>query len=199
MFIDQIARVCHEANRAVQLEQAAPGIPVAPPWDEFPEEERAGVIAGVESALGGATPEQLHDAWCDAKRADGWEWGPVKDTEQRAHPNLVAYAELDADQRAKDALFQAIVHALAPVAPGATSAGERDDDAGRDGHAVVVRGSWSAEDPRQVWLDGEQLRNVVSYDLAEDASVPGLPLLTVSFRTRNITVLPTLLPDSVTA
>ncbi|HEX5566096.1 MAG TPA: RyR domain-containing protein [Streptomyces sp.] len=110
--IEDIARVAHEANRALQQIQNAPGIPVAAEWDDFPEDEREGVIDGVRHALNGASPEQLHQAWCDMKTADGWTHGPVKDPDAKTHPCLVPYDQLPEEQRRKDALFHAIVHAL---------------------------------------------------------------------------------------
>lgn len=108
-----IARVCHEANRALQRLHGDPGIPVAPPWDDFPPAEQAGVVEGVAAARDGASPEVLHELWCRTKRRDGWRYGPVKDPEQLLHPCLVAYDELPPEQRAKDALFHAVVGALA--------------------------------------------------------------------------------------
>ena len=108
-----IARVCHEANRAVQLIQGDPGIPIAAPWDDFPADEQAGVINGVDSARSGATPEQLHDLWCQEKTAAGWTYGPTKDTAAKTHPCLLPYQDLPDEQRTKDRLFAAIVTALA--------------------------------------------------------------------------------------
>ncbi|MCF8784132.1 RyR domain-containing protein [Rhodococcus ruber] len=105
-----IARICHEANRAVQIETGDPA--VSPQWNDAPEWQRASAIEGVEKAQAGATPEQLHESWCEFKRADGWVFGEVKDADAKTHPCLVPYSELPPEQRAKDALFQAIVHAL---------------------------------------------------------------------------------------
>jgi hypothetical protein len=107
----QIARVCHEANRALQVETGDPA--VSPPWDEVPEWQRTSAVEGVQAALGGATPEQLHESWCAAKERDGWTHGEVKDAAARTHPCLVPYEELPAEQRAKDHLFAAVVAALA--------------------------------------------------------------------------------------
>lgn len=67
---------------------------------------------GVEKALDGATPEDLHQSWCDFKAADGWVYGEVKDAEAKTHPCLVPYEELPEEQRIKDDLFKAVVGAL---------------------------------------------------------------------------------------
>ncbi|MCC3277516.1 hypothetical protein LJ753_16755 [Arthrobacter sp. zg-Y20] len=107
---EDIARVCHEANRALQIIQADPA--PSPEWETAPDWQRESAIEGVEKAVAGETPEQLHQSWCDFKTADGWTYGPIKDAEQKTHPCLVAYSELPADQRIKDDLFQAVVGSL---------------------------------------------------------------------------------------
>lgn len=109
----QIAQVCHEANRALQLIQNDPAIPVAEPWDDLPTEQQDVVVGGVEHALIGASPRDLHRSWLIAKARDGWRYGPVKDAEARTHPCMVSYELLPNAQRVKDALFAAVVRALA--------------------------------------------------------------------------------------
>lgn len=114
---EQVARVTHEANRAMQKIQALDGVPVAPAWDDFPPDEQQGVINGVTSARrGGVTPEMLHQQWMDEKLANGWTYGPVKDSEAKTHPALVPYDQLPEEQRDKDRLFQAICVMLTPPA-----------------------------------------------------------------------------------
>jgi hypothetical protein len=109
-----IARVCHEANRALQLAlDEAP----SPHWDETDAEMRASAVDGVFTALEGATPEELHQSWCEFRLAQGWRHGAVKDTEAKTHPCLVPYAELPEDQRLKDELFQAVVGVLGSRIP----------------------------------------------------------------------------------
>ena len=109
-----IARVAHEANRALQLEQADPTIAVSPTWDDLDEEARESLIHGVLAVQDGATAEQSHEGWRAFKLARGWTLGPVKDTVLRQHPLLVPYAELPESQQLKDHLFGAIVAALTP-------------------------------------------------------------------------------------
>ena len=104
-----IASVCHEANRAYCLTQ---GDTSQLPWTEAPEWQRSSAIMGVEKALEGATPEQLHESWTAQKVADGWVYGEVKDADAKTHPCLVPYAQLPAEQQRKDALFGAVVAAL---------------------------------------------------------------------------------------
>ena len=111
MFTDtEVARVCHEANRALQTLLNDPA--VSPSWDDAPEWQRDSAVEGVHAARQGAGPEQLHEAWCRHKTEAGWTLGPVKDAEAKTHPCLVPYAELPAGQRVKDALFAGVVSAL---------------------------------------------------------------------------------------
>jgi len=112
--VERVARVCHEANRVLQIAHRDPA--VSPHWDEAPEWQRDSAIEGVMRAVAGATPAELHDSWCEKKRADGWVYGPVKDTDARTHPCLVPYEDLPEQQRVKDHLFHAIVRAM--VTPG---------------------------------------------------------------------------------
>jgi hypothetical protein len=107
--IEEIARVCHEANRAycVLLGDAS-----QPMWDDAPQWQKDSAVLGVQNALNGASPEQSHESWLAQKRADAWVYGPVKDAATKTHPCVVPYAELPDDQRRKDALFVAVVNAL---------------------------------------------------------------------------------------
>lgn len=106
-----IARVCHEANRAYC---ATLGDTTQLPWDEAPEWQRQSAVAGVELALDNPalSPSDSHEAWAAQKRADGWTYGPAKDVELKRHPALVSWPELPRTQRAKDVLFLHIVDAL---------------------------------------------------------------------------------------
>ncbi|QFY14483.1 hypothetical protein GBF35_25855 [Nonomuraea phyllanthi] len=112
VYVTTIARVCHEANRVLQI---AAGEEPSPHWPDAPDWQQESAIKGVEAALSGATPQHLHESWCAAKLADGWTYGPVKDAAARTHPCLVPYGDLPEAQRVKDHLFHAIVRAF-PVA-----------------------------------------------------------------------------------
>jgi hypothetical protein len=107
----EIARVCHEANRAVQIITGDP-LP-SDHWDDAEDWQRESAVEGVVKAMEGYTPEQLHESWCEFKIADGWGYGEVKDAVAKTHPCLVEYSALPADQQIKDHLFEAIVKVLA--------------------------------------------------------------------------------------
>lgn len=111
---EQIARVCHEANRAYCQ---SIGDNSQPAWDDAPDWQRTSAIKGVEFTIANpeAPPSASHDSWLEEKRATGWKHGPVKDPEKKEHPCFVPYAELPVEQRRKDALFQAVVRALSAM------------------------------------------------------------------------------------
>lgn len=110
--IQNIARVCHEANRAYC---ETLGDTSQKPWSEAEEWQRRSAIKGVLFAI--ANPDApasfQHDAWLLQKYNEGWKYGPVKDPEKKEHPCCVEYDQLPVEQQTKDHLFKAIVKALA--------------------------------------------------------------------------------------
>lgn len=107
---EQIARVVHEANRALQHIQGDPT--PSPPWDQAPQSQRQSALEGVLDALAGSTPAELHRDWVTHKLRSGWRYGPVKDEAAKTHPCMVPYDELPNHQKLKDRMFIAIVDAL---------------------------------------------------------------------------------------
>lgn len=107
---EQVAQVCHEANRALQDIQGDPA--PSQPWCCTDAEIRASAVDGVADARRGITPRDLHENWCKFKRRHGWRYGEIKDPELKTHPCLVSYDELPEEQRVKDQLFLFIVAAL---------------------------------------------------------------------------------------
>jgi RyR domain len=107
----EIARVCHEANRAIcEATDDASQVP----WEQAAQWQRESAIKGVRFALANpdATPADQHNAWMADKVADGWAWGPFKDPEEKRHPCIKPYAELPLEQRLKDSVFRGIVKAM---------------------------------------------------------------------------------------
>lgn len=108
---EQIARVAHEANRALCLAQ---GDTSQKPWDGCPEWQKKSAWNGVD--LHRKHPDtgesESHTSWLKEKEADGWVYGPEKDAEKKTHPCMVHYDDLPADQKLKDFLFCAVVRTL---------------------------------------------------------------------------------------
>lgn len=110
MLIEDIARICHEANRAYclslkDLTQVS--------WEYAPEWQRESAIKGVQFIIDNplADPSASHVSWLKEKEETGWKYGPVKDAEKKEHPCCVPYYELPIEQRRKDHIFGAVVRA----------------------------------------------------------------------------------------
>ena len=111
MRIEDIAKVCHEANRAYCQ---SIGDDSQLPWESAPDWQKKSAIGGVVFHLENpaSRPEDSHNSWLAGKLRDGWKYGPVKDPEKKEHPCMLGYNELPIEQRMKDSLFLAVVRAL---------------------------------------------------------------------------------------
>lgn len=121
MNVEQIARICHEANKGLC---DATGDTSQKTWDGAEDWQRESAVKGVEFALANpdAPDSAQHDAWCADKVAAGWVYGEKKDAGAKTHPCLVPFERLPPEQQAKDVLFKAVVNALAPYVERAVSA-----------------------------------------------------------------------------
>lgn len=111
MTNEQIAEVCHEANRGYCR---AHGDMSQRTWFDAPQWQRDSCIKGVEFCIANpdAPPSANHESWLKEKEANGWSYGPVKDTVKKEHPCFLPYDQLPLEQRRKDSLFKAIVWVL---------------------------------------------------------------------------------------
>lgn len=113
--IEQVAKVCHEANRAY-CETIGDFSQLS--WESSPEWQRDSARNGVkfhfaQHASGiEASPSASHEKWLEQKHAEGWRYGPVKDPVKKEHPCFVAYNQLPREQRRKDYIFAAICKAF---------------------------------------------------------------------------------------
>ena len=111
MTIEQIAEICHEANRALCV---ATGDNSQPSWSDAPDWQRESALNGVKFHL--ANPDvsasHSHEEWLREKLTTGWKYGAVKNPDTKEHPCIVPFEELPEDQQAKDCLFQFIVRGL---------------------------------------------------------------------------------------
>lgn len=113
--IEQIAQVCHEANRAYCQ---SIGDSSQPAWADAPLWQKDSAINGVKFHLTNLAngerpdPSASHESWLTEKRAAGWKYGPVKNPETKEHPCFMPYDGLPLDQRLKDYIFSAIVEAF---------------------------------------------------------------------------------------
>jgi len=121
MQIEDIAKVCHEANRAYC---EGLGDTSQPKWEDAPEWQRSSAVLGVEFRRDNpdSPPSASHDSWLRQKLSDGWGYGSVKDAEKKEHPCLVPFERLPIEQQAKDRLFQSICDSLLPLVEKAATA-----------------------------------------------------------------------------
>ena len=106
-----IAKICHNANRAIC---EAAGDHSQKPWDEAAEWQRASAVSGVRFRIANpnAPAGEQHRAWMRDKFAAGWVYGPVKDEQKKTHPCLVDFDQLPVVDQIKDHVFGAIVDTL---------------------------------------------------------------------------------------
>lgn len=109
--LDQIARVCHQANKAYcemlgDLSQVD--------WESAPDWQRLSATLGVEfhHQHPDATDSASHNSWMAQKVAEGWVYGPVKDADKKEHPCIVPFEELPVEQQIKDAIFRTLCKAM---------------------------------------------------------------------------------------
>lgn len=109
----QIAKLCHEANRAICEAQ---GDHSQVPWESAAQWQKDSAIKGVQFRLDNpnATAGDQHEVWMRDKVVDGWTYGVEKDVQRKTHPCLVQYDLLPFEQRVKDHVFAAIVTAMIP-------------------------------------------------------------------------------------
>ena len=112
LSVTDIARVCHEVNRAYCQ---AIGDNSQPEWESAPEWQHDSAKSGVLMHLNypDAPASESHRCWMEGKLADGWTYGEVKDVEKKQHPCMVAFEDLPKEQQAKDYIFKAVVNSLA--------------------------------------------------------------------------------------
>lgn len=111
MNIEQIAKISHETNRAY-CQTIGDNSQLF--WEDAPDWQKTSAINGVQFHLQNpeAGPDNSHNSWLAEKEAAGWKYGPIKNPETKEHPCFVPYNELPVEQKLKDYLFRAIVHAF---------------------------------------------------------------------------------------
>lgn len=111
MNVEQIAKVCHEVNKAYCLSL---GDSSQLSWELAPDWQKESAINGVKMHLENpnASPEASHVNWLKQKANDGWSYGPEKNVELKQHPCFVPFTELPIEQQSKDFIFRSIVHSL---------------------------------------------------------------------------------------
>jgi len=109
MKVIDVARICHEANRAYcrtigDFSQLS--------WDNAPQWQKESAFDGVRFHLNNpdATDSASHENWLKQKDEDGWEYGAEKNEVLKTHPCIVSFEDLPVEQQLKDRIFRRIVH-----------------------------------------------------------------------------------------
>lgn len=108
MKIENIAKICHQANKAYcesigDLSQLD--------WSDAPSWQKQSAIIGVEFHLSNpdASASASHESWMKGKEAEGWKYGANKNPDIKEHPCYVPFDQLPLEQQLKDHLFKNIV------------------------------------------------------------------------------------------
>lgn len=114
MNVVEIARICHEVNKAYC---ESLGDVSQPEWEDAPQWQKDSAMTGVKLHLmEDVGPEASHECWMHEKEEQGWKYGPVKDEKNKFHPCMVGFKDLPAHQKAKDFIFRQVVHSMRPFA-----------------------------------------------------------------------------------
>lgn len=103
------ARFVYNAARLAAIAAEAPVIPL--PWAEREQDFKDQFLKVIERQCGeqrSKSPEELHGSWMQAYFSMGWVYGQEYDKENKTHPDLVPYADLQQQEQDKDAVFVAL-------------------------------------------------------------------------------------------
>lgn len=103
------AAFVYEAAREQAIAVRAPIVPE--PWDLREHAFRAQFVDVIEMMCGPdrkTSPEELHEDWVKAYEVMGWRYGPIRDTVEKTHPDMVPYADLEKREQDKDSVFVAL-------------------------------------------------------------------------------------------
>ena len=103
------ARFVYEGAR---LAAAAANAPIIPDqWEEREQAFRDQFLEVIERQCGdhrSQSPEELHGSWMQAYISMGWKYGPEYSREEKIHPDMVPYADLNQLEQDKDGVFVAL-------------------------------------------------------------------------------------------
>lgn len=103
------AEFVYNAARLAAQAATAPIIPV--PWKEREEPFKKQFREVIKRQCGeqrSTSPEELHGSWMQAYFVMGWVYGEEYSKENKIHPDLVPYADLEQREQDKDAVFVAL-------------------------------------------------------------------------------------------
>lgn len=107
-ILEVLACAAYNANMAYII---GTGGQWQPEWSRAEEWQQASTRAGVKMLLENPdlTPEEIHAAWLEYKKSEGWICGPEKDAAAKTHPCLLPWGELPEVEQKKDYIFASVV------------------------------------------------------------------------------------------
>jgi hypothetical protein len=100
------AKFVYEGAR---VENAQAKRPINPePWEERDIKFRKNMIQAVAKQCSKerlTSPKKLHDAWVVAYEKMGWQYGEIRDTKLKLHPDMVPFNKLGRKEQEKDWVF----------------------------------------------------------------------------------------------
>lgn len=84
-------------------------------WHEAPlqdREEIRAIVSEVVKAGCMVSADEIHAGWMGHRRATGWVWGPIEDSEYLKHPNLLRYDQLPPWERIRAVLILEVIKAI---------------------------------------------------------------------------------------
>lgn len=100
------AKFVYEGARLAAIAAEAPIVPEY--WDNREPAFREQFLEVIERETGPdrkADARELHEDWVQAYVKMGWVYGPVRDSFEKTHPDMVPYDELGQLERDKDGVF----------------------------------------------------------------------------------------------
>lgn len=108
-----MARAVHEINRhynKLLMDREDPT------WDDLSDEEknrRTELLSETIPDLKGISAKKMHDMWVKQQAREGWKFGETYDKKKKTHPCIVDWKDLPDLEKAKDAMYLAVIKAMA--------------------------------------------------------------------------------------
>ena len=112
MVKERRAKFVYRAGRLHAIELGCPIIPKI--WEERRGDFKEEFVQMIDDlCTGKRKPKDFakeHDTWAKRYLDNGWKYGKVYDPDNKVHPDLVPYNELDPKEKVKDEVFLRLVN-----------------------------------------------------------------------------------------
>jgi RyR domain len=88
-----------------------------PEWDDLMDDEQQFFLQLIREYFEDPTRSavQMHEAWLDRRRLEGWRYAPEVDLTERLHPSMVPFSKLSEREQAQTRLTGSVITSLAPM------------------------------------------------------------------------------------